>query len=97
MNDFNPEFPSDLKEEIAQAFANVDLALRDAGGKGASQVFRVNSYHTTELNPELFQVMTDEFRKWMPNHAPIWTQIGVRQLGAPAMRVEIEVGAYDPK
>lgn len=31
-------FPSDLREEIAQAFANVDIALKDAGGKGWSQV-----------------------------------------------------------
>lgn len=32
------KFSSDLKEEIAQAFLNVDLALKDAGGEGLSQV-----------------------------------------------------------
>ena len=40
--------------------------------------------------------MTEGFRKWIPNHKPIWTQIGVKQLGAPDMHVEIEVVAYDP-
>lgn len=59
------------------------------------QVFRVNSYHTTELDPELFQIMAEQYQKWMPDHRPIWTQIGVRQLGAPGMRIEIEVSAYD--
>ena len=61
------------------------------------QVFRVNSYHTTDLSVELLGIMTDEFRKWMPDHLPIWTEVGVRQLGAPNMRIEIEVSAYDPK
>jgi len=38
-------YPSTFEPEIQQAFANVDLCLRDAGGKGWSQVFRVNSYY----------------------------------------------------
>lgn len=41
--------------------------------------------------------MKANFEKWMPNHAPIWTEIGVKRLGAPDMRVEIEVVAYDPE
>lgn len=31
----------------------------------------------------------------MPNHQPIWTEIGVAKLGLDEMRVEIEVSAYD--
>ena len=41
--------------------------------------------------------MRDEYAKWMPDHAPIWTQIGVKQLGVPNMHIELEVVAYDPK
>lgn len=70
--------------------------MRDAGGKGWEQVFRVNSYHT-DLTQEVTSIMTEQFGKWMPNHKPIWTEIGVKQLGAPNMNVEIEVVAYDPK
>jgi enamine deaminase RidA (YjgF/YER057c/UK114 family) len=33
----------------------------------------------------------------MPDHAPLWTEIGVTKLGAPGMNVEIEVSAYDPE
>lgn len=39
--------------------------------------------------------MTDNYKKWMPDHMPIWTQIGVKQLGVSNMHVEIEVVAYD--
>lgn len=91
-----PKFPDNLTDEVDQAFKNVEINLKDAGGKGWSQVFRVNSYHT-DLTPELTALMTEMFRKYMPDHSPIWTQIGVKQLGAPLMHVEIEVSAYDPK
>lgn len=88
--------PDDIHEEIAQAFSNVELALRSAGGKGWCQVFRINSYHTN-LTPEITMVMGEHFRKWMPNQKPIWVAIGVSQLGAPGMHVEIQVVAFDPK
>ncbi|KAF5629961.1 flavin depend monooxygenase [Fusarium tjaetaba] len=82
-------------EQIDLAFENVDKALKAAGGKGWEQVFRVNSYHT-EITPEVGQRMAENYKKWMPNHRVIWTQIGVRQLGVPTMYCEIEVSAYDP-
>ncbi|KAJ0158302.1 hypothetical protein CTA2_11904 [Colletotrichum tanaceti] len=55
--------------QIAQAFANVDLNLKDAGGKGWEQ----------------------KPNRWMPNHMPVWTCVGVSRLGEDDMRVEIEV------
>ncbi|RYP77217.1 hypothetical protein DL771_001266 [Monosporascus sp. 5C6A] len=87
---------TEINAQIEQAFANVDLCLKDAGGKGWSQVFRVNSYHVP-LNNEALAAMTRGFSKWMPNHKPIWTTVGVQRLGEDDMRVEIEVSAYDPK
>ena len=41
--------------------------------------------------------MVRNFRKWMPNHQPIWTTVGVTRLGEDDMRVEIEVVAHDPE
>ncbi|KAK9370377.1 Endoribonuclease L-PSP/chorismate mutase-like protein [Lipomyces kononenkoae] len=90
------EFYKEINAQIDQAFANVDLNLRDAGGKGWSQVFRVNSYHVP-LNNEALEAMVRNFRKWMPNHQPLWTCVGVTRLGEDDMRVEIEVSAYDPE
>ena len=86
----------EINKQIDQAFENVDLALKDAGGKGWDQVFRVNSYHVP-LNNEALEAVVRNFRKWMPNHQPIWTAVGVQRLGEDDMRVEIEVSAHDPE
>ena len=87
-------FYKEINEQIDQAFANVDLNLKHAGGKGWSQVFRVNSYHVP-INDEALAAMTRNFKKWMPDHSPIWTCVGVTRLGEDDMRVEIEVVALD--
>lgn len=84
----------DIYEEIDEAFKNVDHNLKDAGGKGWSQVFRVNSYHT-DMSHDALMYMVKNFRKWMPDHQPVWTCVGVTKLGIEGMRVEIEVSAYD--
>ncbi|KAF6836904.1 hypothetical protein CMUS01_05218 [Colletotrichum musicola] len=92
------EIPSDLLEEIDQAFANVDLALRDAGGKGWSQVYRIRLYALDDaMVPEALGRMVENMKKWAPDHSPILTGVGVSKLGQPGMRVEIEVAAYDPE
>ncbi|KAF5022590.1 hypothetical protein F66182_5361, partial [Fusarium sp. NRRL 66182] len=77
-------FPESQLEQIDQAWRNVDKALKTAGGKGSEQVFRVNSYHTS-ITPEVGQRMKENFERWIPHHKPIWTQIGVKELGAPGM------------
>lgn len=73
-----------------------ELALKTAGGKGWSQVFKVASYHTS-ITPEGSARLSENIKKWMPDHRPIWTQVGVAQLGLDGMTVEIEVAAYDPQ
>jgi enamine deaminase RidA (YjgF/YER057c/UK114 family) len=89
-------FPTEINQQIDQAFRTVDHNLKHAGGKGWSQVFRVNSYHLP-LNNEAIAAMVRNFKKWMPDHQPIWTCVGVTRLGEDDMRVEIEVQAYDPE
>lgn len=90
------EYPEDLDAEIGQAFANVDLNLRDAGSTGGwKNVYRVNSYHVP-LDDTVLAIMKKYFEKWMPDHQPIWTTIGVVNLGESSMRVEIEVVAQEP-
>ncbi|KAJ9609895.1 NRAMP-like transporter smf-3 [Cladophialophora chaetospira] len=85
--------PFNLNAEIDQAFANVDLNLKHAGGSGWEQVFRVNSYHVALTERDL-ERMVRNFAKWMPNHKPIWTAIGVSSLRKKDMLVEIEVVAH---
>lgn len=84
----------ELYDEIDQAFENVDRNLKDAGGKGWSQVFRVNSYHT-DMSDEALHYTVKNLKKWMPDHQPLFTCVGVTKLGIEGMRIEIEVSAYD--
>ncbi|KAI5475879.1 hypothetical protein MNV49_000761 [Pseudohyphozyma bogoriensis] len=75
------EFNTEINAQIDQAFKNVDLNLKDAGGKGWSQVYRVYSFHVP-INNEALTAMTRNFKKWMPDHKPIWT----RRLGGRSLR-----------
>merc|ERR1712113_1317325 len=56
-------FEKEITAQIDLAFKNVDRALRDAGGKGWEQVFRVNSYHLP-LNREAEEAMVRSLKKW---------------------------------
>ena len=84
--------PEVLEEEIAQAFGNVERTLATAGA-GWEHVVHVNSYHVGGFPPEVNETMARLYRRYMPDHAPIWTQTGVEALGLPAMRIEIRVTA----
>ena len=86
------EIPEALEQEIEQAFANVQRTLQTAGASWAD-VVHVNSYHVGGFPPEVNKTMTRLFRQYMPDRAPIWTQLGVEALGLPTMRIEIRVTA----
>ncbi|GAA6020725.1 hypothetical protein JCM10207_002001 [Rhodosporidiobolus poonsookiae] len=83
----------EINAQIDQAFKNVELALKNAGGKGWEEVYRVNSYHVP-INDEASAAMTRNFLQYMPNHKPVWTAVGVTRLAEDDMRVEIEVAAH---
>ncbi len=93
-NDFN--FPDDLRAEIRQAFENVAdiLGRMDSSWE---KVIHVNSYHVglAGHQDEMNETMGALFREYMPNHKPVWTNVGVTALGHPRMRVEIRVTAID--
>jgi len=88
------EFPQSLEDEIKQAFANVTRTLQTAGASW-EHVIHINSYHV-DFEPEVNEIMSGLFRHYMPDHAPIWTLLGVAKLGDPKMRVEIRVTAIVP-
>lgn len=85
---------ADLSDEIDQAFANVDMNLKHAGGKGWSQVYRINMYLLDLHNEEGLVAVVRNMKKWMPDHQPIMTCVGVKEL-FETMRIEIEVVAHD--
>lgn len=83
------------KAQIDQAFKNVELAFKTAGSAGWSQIYRITSYHVG-LNSEVMQAMVRNFKKYFPDHEPLWTCIGVAGLARPDMTVEIEAVAHIP-
>ncbi|KAI1372675.1 YjgF-like protein [Hypoxylon crocopeplum] len=87
------EIKESLKEEVDKAFENVDHALKHAGSKGWSQVYRIVTYHTDIKSTSDFVIQN--FKRWLPNHQPTWTMIGVKELGLETMHIEVEVQAYD--
>ncbi len=89
------QIPDAIEEEIAAAFRNVERTLATAGATW-QHVVHVNSYHVGGFPPPVNETMAKLYRHYMPNHAPIWTQLGVAALGLPAMRIEIRVTAIVP-
>ncbi|KAI9482922.1 MAG: Endoribonuclease L-PSP/chorismate mutase-like protein [Benjaminiella poitrasii] len=84
-----------LKEEIDQAFKNIEYVLNSAGASWKN-VYKANSYHvnfknTTDLMTTMFPKL---HRKYMgEDNAPIWTCVGVTALGDKGMNVEVQVTA----
>ena len=89
------DFDEDINKQIDQAFKNVQLNLIDAGGKGWEQVYRIVSYHIP-LDDVALDAMVRNLKQWCPNHEPIWTVLGVSQLGERSMKVEIDAFAHVP-
>ncbi|KAK8118130.1 YjgF-like protein [Apiospora kogelbergensis] len=91
-NPTSGEISTDLAAEVERAFANVELALKTAGGQGWSQVYKVNLFYL-ELTEELGSVWRETMAKWCPDHRPILTATAAASLAVPGMHVEIEVAA----
>lgn len=90
----NFQIPEKVENEIELAFRNLERTLATAGAEW-KHVVHVNSYHVGGFPPVVNETMTRLFRQYMPDRAPIWTQVGVESLGLPDMRVEIRVTAID--
>lgn len=92
-DEFN--FPVAIEDEIAKAFDNLTRTLAAAGASW-EHVIHVNSYHVGGFPPGVNETMVKLFRHYMPQHSPIWTELGVATLGLPQMRIEIRVTAIIP-
>ena len=75
-----------------QAFANVEHALKEAGGKGWEQVYQVRAYIASDA-AQATEAAIRNLKKYCPNHQPILTGIEVAHLYND-MVVEIEVEAH---
>ncbi|KAF2262997.1 YjgF-like protein [Lojkania enalia] len=86
------KIPKDVNEQVDLAFANVELTLQKAGGKGWDQVYKVRAY-CTPMNEELFVAVARNLKKYCPNHQPILTGVEVAGLYEGCC-LELEVAAH---
>lgn len=86
------EIAPDLPSQIDQTFANVELALRRAGGRGWDQVYLVRVY-LVHFTGEAVGRIVENLRRYCPDHQPVLTGVGVNALHE-RMGVEIEVEAH---
>lgn len=86
------EIPTAIEDEIVAAFNNIALVLAAAGASWR-QVIHVNTYHVGGFPAVVNETIVRLYRHHMPDHAPIWTQVGVEALGLAAMRFEMRVTA----
>lgn len=85
----------DYAGQVELAFKNIDTVLQAAGSRGWEDVYLVRSYHINI--DESLSECSKMFKKYCPNHRPVYTAVGVPRLGLPEMQIEIEVEAYiDP-
>ncbi|KND94581.1 hypothetical protein TOPH_00817 [Tolypocladium ophioglossoides CBS 100239] len=83
--------PDSAREQVENAFRNIDHILREAGlHGGARDVYLVRTYHL-DID-ETLGMVTEGLQTWV-GHRPIWTAIGVARLADERMKIEIEVEA----
>jgi enamine deaminase RidA (YjgF/YER057c/UK114 family) len=46
---------------------------------------------------QVTRIMTERYRRYLPDRSPIWTCMGAAALGDPQVRVEIRVTAMVPE
>jgi enamine deaminase RidA (YjgF/YER057c/UK114 family) len=94
--DDNARCPESVRDEVIQAFDNVERTLATAGASWRD-VVSVHSYHVPDANGQIgsehLDTMVQQFRQRMGDRAPVWTCVGVAALAGPQMRVEIQVVA----
>lgn len=83
---------SDPTAQVSRAFHNVLQALKAVDPHASwKNVYAIRTYHTNML--ETFDYVTQNFKKLMPDHRPIWTCVEIGKLGIDGMVIEIEVEA----
>ena len=70
----------------------MEIALKQAGGEGWSQVYKVRCY-AVPLDKEAMQCVGRNLKKYCVGHQPLLTGVGVAGL-AFGMRFEVEVEAH---
>lgn len=88
--------PASLADEVRSAFDNIETVLASAGAEW-KDVISIESFRVaTPTDPngaEINRLIVAQFRERLGDRLPLWTEVGVAELGLPGMRVEIRATA----
>ncbi len=85
--------PNDAAGQAEQVFKNL-AAVLNAAGLGFEHIVKITTYLT---HPADASVVAERRLRALGNHRPPHTGLIVAGLGAPEVRVEVEVIAYFPE
>lgn len=85
--------PNDAAGQAEQVFKNL-AAVLNAAGLGFEHIVKITTYLT---HPADASVVAERRLRALGNHRPPHTGLIVAGLGAPEVRVEVEVTAYFPE
>src|SRR5258705_14016688 len=85
--DAEGRLPPDFRSQAENVFAALEAILKEAGAT-LDDVASLNSYHVGDLHSQLRELVDVKATRIRPPH-PIWTGVGVTQLGVPGALLEI--------
>jgi enamine deaminase RidA (YjgF/YER057c/UK114 family) len=85
--DAEGRLPPDFRSQAENVFTTLEAILKEAGATLAD-VASLHSYHVGELNSQLRELVDIKATRIQAPH-PIWTGVGVTQLGVPGALLEI--------
>jgi len=83
--------PPDFRSQAENVFATLEAILNEAGAT-LDDVASLHSYHVGDLHSQLRELVDVKATRIRPPH-PIWTGVGVTQLGVPGALLEISAVA----
>lgn len=87
-NDGAGKFGKTMKEQIAQAFANLRVAIASVGGK-PSQVTKINTY-LVGYDQSMLEPLAKEVARTFGSHLPAQTLVPVPRLARDGMLFEVD-------
>ncbi len=89
--DAEGRLPPDFRSQAKNVFTTLEAILNESGAT-LDDVASLNSYHVGDLHSQLRELVDVKATRIRPPH-PIWTGVGVTQLGVPGALLEISAVA----
>ncbi len=85
--DAEGRLPPDFRSQAENVFTTLEAILKEAGAT-LDDVASLSSYHVGDLHSQLRELVDIKATRIQAPH-PIWTGVGVTQLGVPGALLEI--------